>query len=73
MQGWLSALPSEGALLFCHPGASSGSAADDPIGAARKREFEYLRGEEFVADLAAAGVVLGPVWQTPLSGTTTPG
>jgi hypothetical protein len=59
--------------LFCHPGAASGGLSNDPIGAARRREFDYLRSEEFAADLAAADVELGSVWQqSPVSGTTTP-
>ena len=74
MQAWLAALPPEGALLFCHPGASAGSARDDPISAARQREFAYLGSDEFAADLTAAGVELGPVWERPpVTGTTTPG
>lgn len=68
MQGWLAALPPAGGLLFCHP--SSADAEDDaeddagdPIAAARQREAAYLAGEEFPADLAAAGVSLGRAWR----------
>jgi predicted glycoside hydrolase/deacetylase ChbG (UPF0249 family) len=63
MQRWLAALPAEGALLFCHPGAASASTSDDPIGAARVRELAYLRSAGFAADLAAADVRLGRVWR----------
>ena len=64
-QGWLARVPSEGALLFCHPGAPSASPSPgaDPIAAARVRELAYLRSEDFASDLAAAGVALGPVWR----------
>ena len=64
MQRWLAAIPAEGALLFCHPGAPSKTAVDDPIAAARVREWEYLRSAGFGDDLAAAGVRLAPVWRT---------
>lgn len=63
MQRWLAEIPSAGALLFCHPGGPSSGAAQDPIAAARVRELAYLRSDEFGADLAAAGVVVGPVWR----------
>ena len=63
MQRWLAEVPAEGALLFCHPGDPK--IDEDPIAAARLREIEYLAGELFVQDLAAANVVLGRVWQTP--------
>lgn len=66
MQGWLAALPAEGGLLFCHPGAADAHA--DPIAAARVRELAYLASPAFSDDLAAAEVQLGPVWQ--LSGTS---
>ena len=67
MQRWLAEIPAEGALLFCHPGAPSKAAASDPIAAARVRELAYLRSPEFGADLAAADIVLGPVWRTTAS------
>jgi chitin disaccharide deacetylase len=60
MQGWLAALPAEGGLLFCHPGAAD--AANDPIAPARVREQRYLASTAFSDDLAAAQVQLGPVW-----------
>ena len=63
MQRWLDEIPAEGALLFCHPGDPKSD--DDPIAAARLREINYLGGDLFVQDLAAANVVLGRVWQTP--------
>ncbi len=62
MQGWLAGLPSEGALLLCHPGGVSSIGAGDPIGAARVRELNYLSSDAFTQDLAAAGVSLGCVW-----------
>lgn len=39
-------------LLFCHPATSA--PPDDPIGPARLREFAWLAGDGFAADLAAA-------------------
>ena len=69
MQAWLAQVPDSGALLFCHPGQVSvgvmGGVADAPdaIAAARQRELAYLAGPDFPFDLAAAGVVLGPVWR----------
>jgi predicted glycoside hydrolase/deacetylase ChbG (UPF0249 family) len=62
MRRWLRAVPPEGALLFCHPGAADGDAGD-PIAAARAREAAYLGSDDFAADLLAAGVSLGPVWR----------
>jgi hypothetical protein len=62
MQGWLAAVPPEGALLLCHPGEAGPEAADDQA-AARARELVYLEGPAFMQDLADAGVVLGPVWR----------
>ena len=61
MRGWLDAVPPEGALLFCHPGAAD--ADSDPIAEARPREAAYLGSDEFERDLRGAGVVLGQVWQ----------
>ncbi|MDQ6679628.1 MAG: ChbG/HpnK family deacetylase, partial [Pseudomonadota bacterium] len=63
MQRWLAEVGSEGALLFCHPGAPAKARASDPIAAARLREFAYLRSADFGADLAASGFTLGPVWR----------
>lgn len=62
MRRWLAELPPEGGLLFCHPGDAD--QAPDPIAAARRRELAYFASAAFTADLAAAGVVLGRVWQT---------
>ncbi|MES2098997.1 MAG: ChbG/HpnK family deacetylase [Pseudomonadota bacterium] len=73
MRAWLGALPAEGGLLFCHPGAHLDGDPPDAIGAARERELAYLGSVAFDADLAAANVRLGRVWQTaqpPLSGTS---
>lgn len=64
MQGWLAALPPEGGLLVCHPGEAPPSPTADPIAAAREREFAYLESAAFDADLAAADVRLGRVWQS---------
>lgn len=63
MRGWLARVPAEGALLFCHPGARSADAPADVIAAAREREAAYLGSDDFVRDLAAAGVHLAPVWR----------
>ena len=71
MRQWLAQVPEQGALLFCHPGRASDGApgvggacgdAPDPIAAARQRELAYLASADFPRDLAAAGVVLAPVW-----------
>ena len=61
MQGWLRALPAQGAMLFCHPGEAPGPDdldLEDPIAAARVRELGYLDSADFDADLLAAGVRL---------------
>lgn len=69
MRGWLMQVPAAGALLFCHPGYSEGApeseALLDPIAAARDREFAYLAGDAFAADLATAGVTLS--WRWPMA------
>ena len=65
MQAWLAALPAEGGLLFCHPGTKIEGDPPDAIAAARERELAYLGSDMFTQDLAAAGVQLGRVWQTP--------
>lgn len=62
MRGWLARVPAEGALLFCHPGRSLPGEGRDAIGAARQREFAYLASQDFLRDLASAGVVLAPAW-----------
>lgn len=59
---WLAAAPTEGGLLFCHPCANAPLDSGDPIAAARRREAAYLGSDGFGADLAAAGVSLGPAW-----------
>lgn len=57
MQGWLSHLPDDKpAIIMCHPAVSA--QADDEIGAARKREFAYLAGHDFVQHMFDAGVRL---------------
>lgn len=77
MRGWLAELPAEGGLLFCHPGTHLAGDPADAIGAARERELAYLGSVAFDADLAAADVRLGKVWQTvslpALSGRSRPG
>lgn len=77
MRGWLAALPAEGGLLFCHPGAHLAGDPPDAIGAARERELAYLGSVAFEDDLAAANVRVGRVWQTAsepaLSGRSRPG
>jgi predicted glycoside hydrolase/deacetylase ChbG (UPF0249 family) len=57
MQGWLGQ-SAEGApaVIMCHPAVSA--QADDAIGPARKREFAYLAGHDFVQHLVDAGVRL---------------
>jgi len=60
MQGWLRALPAEGALLFCHPGQPDPQ--PDAIAAARQREYAYLASADFARDLQDAGVTPGRVW-----------
>ena len=69
MRRWLAALPAAGGLLFCHPGEHVAGDPPDAIGAARERELAYLGSAAFDADLAAANVRLGRVWQTA-SGTS---
>ena len=64
MQAWLARLPAEGGLLFCHPGEAAAAGTPDAIAAARQRELAYLASNAFDADLAAADVRLGRVWQT---------
>ncbi len=71
VRGWLAALPAEGGLLFCHPGAGAGDDPADPIGAARARERAYFESRAFMDDLGAADVVLGRVWQTGVGVTVT--
>jgi predicted glycoside hydrolase/deacetylase ChbG (UPF0249 family) len=62
MLRWLQRLPAQGGLLFCHPAHGDAPAADDPIAAAREREWSYLDSDAFVEDLAAADVALGNLW-----------
>lgn len=53
--GWLRDAPA-GAVLMCHPAAHSDP--DDPISAARLREFECWRGEALTGLLARSNAVL---------------
>jgi hypothetical protein len=69
MQGWLAAVPPEGALLFCHPGAADAS-VPDAIAAARGPEAEYLASSAFSEDVAAAGVSLARVWRRDATSET---
>ena len=62
VQRWLVAAPRAGGLLFCHPCAATAGSDADPIAAARRREAAYLGSDGFAADLAAAGVTVGPAW-----------
>jgi predicted glycoside hydrolase/deacetylase ChbG (UPF0249 family) len=57
MQSWLaSARDEKPTLIMCHPAVSA--QADDAIGTARKREFAYLAGHDFVQHMFDAGVRL---------------
>jgi chitin disaccharide deacetylase len=57
MQGWLADVAQDKpALIMCHPAVSA--QADDEIGAARKREFAYLAGHNFVQHMFDASVRL---------------
>ncbi len=53
MGSWLHELPS-GTLLMVHPGKESHD-PDDPIGAARVAEYNYLNGSELAQHAASAG------------------
>ena len=57
MQVWLANLSQDKpAIIMCHPAVST--QADDAIGAARKREFAYLAGHDFVQHMFDASVRL---------------
>ncbi len=76
MRGWLAELPAEGGLLYCHPGTHLDGDPPDALAAARERELAYLGSVAFDADLAAANVRLGRVWQllpVPLGGRCSTG
>jgi len=55
MSDWLQTSP-EGTLLMCHP--AQGVEANDSIGQARLREYNYLGGAEFQAQLQTQAVQL---------------
>jgi predicted glycoside hydrolase/deacetylase ChbG (UPF0249 family) len=71
MQAWLSALPPEGGLLFCHPADPDLNAAPDAIAAARVKELAYLESSAFRDDLRDEDVQLGRVWRTVDPGALT--
>ncbi len=57
MQAWLANLSQDKlAIIMCHPAVSA--QVDDMIGTARKREFAYLAGHDFVQHIFDAGVRL---------------
>ncbi len=60
MRAWLAQVPSEGALLFCHPGMADAQPHGHPdaIADARLREHAYLTSDAFAQDLRSAGVSL---------------
>ena len=59
MQQFLRGMP-EGGVVMCHPGfVDDVLLALDPMTAQREREYEFLRGEQFPALLAANEITLG--------------
>lgn len=58
LRAWLTAAR-EGDLLMCH--AATGAADGDPIGAARRCEWQLLGAPEFAEMLAHAGIELSPI------------
>jgi chitin disaccharide deacetylase len=48
MQQWLRTCP-DNSLMMCHPGSGLADVAD-PISAARKNEFDYFAGKDFLED-----------------------
>jgi predicted glycoside hydrolase/deacetylase ChbG (UPF0249 family) len=49
----------EGGLIMCHPGHVDDELMRlDPLTLLREKEYDYLAGDAFPADLAAAGVTL---------------
>ena len=61
MQSWLAHLPKSDpsqpvSIIMCHPAATL--QADDPIGAARVREYTYFKSSNFEAHLETFGVQL---------------
>ena len=63
MKGWLAGVPAEGALLFCHPGASDGGDVIDAIANARGPEADYLSSNAFTDDLLEARLSIARVWR----------
>lgn len=58
LAAWLAAAPA-GTVVMCHPGLAEGAAAgDDPIAAARQREWHCLAGDDLPRTLASAGAQL---------------
>ena len=55
MQHWLATTPHHG-IIMCHP--ARGVAPNDPIGAARDREYHYLASPDFARALVGAGVMV---------------
>ena len=47
----------DGGMIMCHPGRA-GSDINDPIGASRYDEYQYLSSDAFLQDCQAASVVL---------------
>ena len=61
-----------GTLVMCHPGfADATLSARDPVTEARESEYLYFAGEQFPADLAAAGLRLARLDEA-LSGLLSP-
>jgi predicted glycoside hydrolase/deacetylase ChbG (UPF0249 family) len=58
LAGWLRAAE-DGDLLMSHPAVTAPAA--DPIGAARRAEFEVLAAPDFAAELQHQGIVLMPL------------
>ncbi len=67
MQHWLAHM-SAGGLLMCHP--ASAAVPGDALGGQRAVEFGYLASQDFLHDLARAGLRVhqGPLRQRPAAG-----
>ena len=73
MQAWLQNLPTPShngdvPIIMCHPAV--GAQADDAIGDARVREYNYFTSADFVSHLQQFGVQLCRGQSLPLNGTT---